>query len=64
MSKNRAVAIAVLWLASIGLYAVDYKMGLIALLFFSNAHVLLEFPLNVKSFKGIGEEFSRLLVKS
>lgn len=47
--------VAVLWIASVILYAVDYKTGLSALLFLSFLHVFLEFPLNFQSVKGIFE---------
>lgn len=64
MSRMRGLSIAVLWISSIALYAVDYKLGLLALLFFSTAHVFLEFPLNLLSFKGIASEFSRRMRKA
>jgi hypothetical protein len=64
MSKKRGIVIAVLWISSLGLYAVDYKMGLTALLLFSTAHVFLEFPLNMKSFKEISTGLSRLARKT
>ncbi len=49
-----------LWLVSVGLYAYDYKTGLIALYFLSMLHVFLEFPLNYRSIIGIGEEIGGL----
>ena len=56
VGKARIAAIVVLWLASIGLYALDYVTGLRWLLFLSLLHVLLEFPLNHRTFAGIGSE--------
>lgn len=47
--------VLILWVASVALYAYDYKTGLIALLFLSFLHVFLEFPLNFQSIKGIFE---------
>ena len=58
--KKWLASVVVLWLASIGLYAYDYKTGLIALYFLSMLHVFLEFPLNYRSFIGIGEEVGKL----
>lgn len=45
-----------LWVLSVALYAYDYFTGLMALYFLSMLHVLLEFPLNYRSFIGIGQE--------
>lgn len=59
--KKWLASVIVLWLASVALYAYDYKTGLIALYFLSMLHVFLEFPLNYRSFIGIGEEFSALV---
>ncbi|MCE9592079.1 MAG: hypothetical protein K8S99_16350 [Planctomycetes bacterium] len=56
VSRLRMAAVAVLWLASVGVYAWDYALGVKWLLFLSMAHVLLEFPLNHRSFIGIGQE--------
>jgi hypothetical protein len=54
--KGRLAFIAVVWTASVGLYAYDYKTGLIALYCLSLMHVFLEFPLNHITFMGIGKE--------
>jgi hypothetical protein len=58
--KKQLVAVVAIWLFSIALYAYDYYIGLVALYFLSMLHVLLEFPLNYRSFIGIGEEVSLL----
>ncbi len=53
----------VIWLLSMALYAYNYNLGMLALLFLSLLHVFLELPLNVVSFAGIGKalaETSRL----
>jgi hypothetical protein len=55
--KNLLVIIAV-WLLSIIIYLVDYKMGIMTLYFLSYLHVVFEFPLNFRSFKDIGLELS------
>jgi hypothetical protein len=43
-------------LASCGFYLYDYGLGLSVLFFLSFTHVLLEFPLNIVSIVGIGQE--------
>ncbi len=58
--KQWLVSVIALWLISVGLYAYDYKTGLIALYFLSMLHVFLEFPLNYRSMIGIGEEIGAL----
>ncbi len=52
----RFVAVAVIWIASLGLYYRDYQDGLRWLLLLSLLHVFMEFPLNWRSFMGIGSE--------
>lgn len=52
----RVVLIVALWLASVGLYLFDYGLGLSWLFALSFGHVVLEFPLNHRSFYGVGEE--------
>jgi hypothetical protein len=54
--RSRLIAIIVLWLASIGVYAYDYNIGLVTLFLLSYLHVMLEFPLNHQSIIGIGKE--------
>lgn len=54
--KKQLIFIVILWLASVGLYVYDYNLGLTVLFFLSFLHVLLEFPLNIVSFTGIGKE--------
>lgn len=55
------LAVVVMWVASVGLYAYDYRTGLLALYFLSMLHVFLEFPLNYRSMIGIGDELGLLL---
>ncbi len=52
--------VVTLWLLSIGVYAYDYKTGLITLYALSMIHVYLEFPLNFRSVGDIGKNL-RLL---
>lgn len=54
------VVILAVWLASVALYLFDYKTGLKWLFLLSFGHVLLEFPLNHRSFIEIKD---RLLLK-
>ncbi|QEC75317.1 hypothetical protein [Mucilaginibacter ginsenosidivorax] len=53
---TRATIIGILWLASVGLYFYNYNLGIRWLYILSLAHVILEFPLNQRSFMGIGRE--------
>lgn len=59
--KKWLASVIALWLLSVGLYAYDYKTGLIALYFLSMLHVFLEFPLNYRSMIGITEEVLSLV---
>ncbi len=61
LSPKRFSVIVVVYLMAIGLYIYNYKVGFIAMFFLSFLHVLLEFPLNIVSIKGIGEELSKRL---
>jgi hypothetical protein len=42
------------WAAAVTLYFINYRTGLLALLFLSMLHVYLEFPLNIQSFRDMG----------
>ncbi len=61
--KNVLIGTIIIWLASVGLYAYDYNLGLQVLFFLSFLHVFLEFPLNVVSFTGIGQAVAKLARK-
>jgi hypothetical protein len=54
--------VIVLWLVSVGLYAYDYKTGLVNLYCLSMMHVFLEFPLNFRSMADIGKNMRLLLL--
>jgi hypothetical protein len=58
--KMRFVAVIILWIFSLVVYAIDYAKGLQWLFFLSFCHVLLEFPLNFKSIVGIGSELGSI----
>lgn len=51
--QRRFVLIAALYLASIGIYMINFNIGFLVLSFLSLGHVLLEFPLNAVSIKMI-----------
>lgn len=56
VSKARIVGIVIVWVASLTLYAYNYDTGMAVLYFISVLHVMLEFPLNHRTFAGIGRE--------
>lgn len=53
VSKTWIAITFLVWLGSVGLYALDYRTGFVALLLLSYLHVVLELPLNAVSVKGI-----------
>ncbi len=54
--KSRFIVVIALWVLACGIYVYDYALGLTFLFFLSFCHVLLEFPLNIISITGIGQE--------
>jgi hypothetical protein len=56
ISRARAVFIGVIWIASVALYFYNYRLGIKWLFLLSLTHVILEFPLNHRSFIEIGKE--------
>jgi hypothetical protein len=60
ISTTRGIAILLLWLAALGVYAWNYLLGFALLYSLSVLHVMLELPLNHHSFAGIGRELGRL----
>jgi hypothetical protein len=60
VSKQRFAVVIFLWLVSLFLYWKDYATGFQWIYFLSFLHVLLEFPLNIVSIKGIFGELSSL----
>jgi hypothetical protein len=53
ISRRRATTIVVLWIASVGLYAWNYALGMRLLYVASVLHVMLEFPLDQIAFVDI-----------
>lgn len=56
ISITRAAIIGLVWAASIALYFYNYRLGIKWLFILSLGHVILEFPLNHRSFIGIGRQ--------
>ena len=52
-STGRIAALTSVWLFSVSMYAIDYRLGLGILFTLSLLHVTLEFPLNIISVRGI-----------
>ncbi|MGK0389519.1 MAG: hypothetical protein ACI94Y_002259 [Maribacter sp.] len=48
-----SMAIFIIWIISLSLFYIDFRLGFLVSLFLSFMHVLLEFPLNMLSIKGI-----------
>lgn len=59
--KMRMFVVLVLWIASVGFYYYDYKLGFNVLFLLSFLHVFLEFPLNHVTFIGIFAETKSIL---
>ncbi|HXB40099.1 MAG TPA: hypothetical protein VNZ49_06120 [Bacteroidia bacterium] len=60
VSKTRMSIIIAFWLLSVAAYYIDYRLGFMVLFTLSMLHVFLEFPLNVVSFRGIGQEAKKI----
>ncbi len=59
--RSRFIGVIAIWIASVGLFAFNYQIGLRWLFFLSFTHVLLEFPLNHLTMINIGREFKNIL---
>ena len=53
VEKRKFVVSAILWVVSIALYFVDYRLGFAAIFALSILHIVLEFPLNFVSIRSI-----------
>jgi hypothetical protein len=56
--KKKLIVSVILWGTSVGLFAVDYRLGFAASFALSVLHILLEFPLNCVSIHGIANSFT------
>ena len=63
VSKTRMGVILFLWVLSVAAYYIDYRLGFMVLFTLSMLHVFLEFPLNIISFKGVGQGFKNIFSK-
>lgn len=61
--RVQLAVLIVLWIASVGLYLYNYAVGLYVLIALSLLHVVLEFPLNHRTFIGIGTELRSRFVR-
>jgi hypothetical protein len=59
---SRFVVIIAIWIASVGLFVLNYQISLRWLFFMSFTHVLLEFPLNHLTIMSLGKECKKILV--
>lgn len=64
ITKPKSIAIVVIWIISVALYFYNYKIGLALLLMMSLMHVLLEFPVNFMSIKGIYQHYVARISKN
>ncbi len=64
ISRRRYLSIALLYLLSLTIYAINYQWGISALFFLSLIHVFLEFPLNYRTFVAIALHLRRIAVQS
>ncbi len=58
VSRMRAVAIAAIWAAGVGLYLYSYQVGFAVFYVLSVVHVMLEFPLNHQSLVNLLRAFA------
>lgn len=61
VSKKRGALMVALYFIAISIYLYDYTLGFTVLLSLSLLHVLLEFPLNMKTFATIGKSLQQKL---
>jgi len=63
VSRSYLIFTGVIWILSIFLYTINYKLGFLALFFLSMLHVFFEFPLNGVSFVGVIQEVNARIRK-
>jgi hypothetical protein len=61
VSKLRMTIILALWVVAVGLYGINYRIGIYALSLLSTMHVFFEYPLNNYTLMGIGQEIRSIL---
>lgn len=60
--KLQLLFIIGMWMLAVLIYVYNYKTGLAALYILSIMHVILEFPLNFRSFSGVATEIRKLRI--
>jgi hypothetical protein len=60
--RRSLILIVLLWVLSLLLYYTNYTTGIEALYFLSMLHVIFEFPLNVQSFREVGQAIWRRVI--
>ncbi|HJZ79400.1 MAG TPA: hypothetical protein VKD91_03615 [Pyrinomonadaceae bacterium] len=58
--RSRTIIMLLAWLGALAIYLYDYDTGMAVLYFMSILHVMLEFPLNHRTFVSIGRELSAM----
>jgi tetrahydromethanopterin S-methyltransferase subunit F len=56
LNSTRSILIAVVWGTLLTLFYIDFRLGFLISFFFSILHVILEFPLNILSIRGLIEK--------
>ncbi len=64
LTQKRSITILIVWASMLGLFFYDYKLGFFVSLLLSLLHVILEFPLNIKSLEYIGSEVRSFFQKN
>lgn len=53
LTSKKTVLIFIIWITILALFYINFRLGFLIALFFSFLHVILEFPLNALSIKGL-----------
>lgn len=61
--RRRLYLIGAVYLSALGLYGYDYRIGFMALMTLSFAHVMLELPLNYRTLAGLASETRRIIAR-
>jgi len=57
--RARLLAIIAIYILAFGIYLYSYRIGFLIILFLAQAHVILEFPLNIRTFGTIAGSFRK-----
>ena len=61
INTKKLIVLIIIWIFSVVLYYINYKLGFIVLLTLSFLHVFIEFPLNIISIREIFSELKNRL---